>query len=404
MTLLRRYTFKIYPNKAQTSALDRQCVLLARLWNAAIEERQGCFQKTGKSLSFYDQGASVKTIRADDPEYAAMSFDTLSSVLDNLDKAYKAFFSRMKKGVKFSEAGFPKFRSSALWDTIPFRSNGNGWKITASGSSWRLYIKGIGVMRARGKFPVSPDKIKTSTVMKRDGAWWISIVAEMPVRRAAGTESVSVAFDEICGLTANGGYASADFSNRESGNHSTKSEVCFTSGADRSDLGGERRCLHKRAKFGRGADRSELIDALKSYRDTRLKRFSRRWKKCGKRIATIQAKQARKHNYDLHKWTSDLVKVAAEISVTHPKISDVTKTGRGDSRQWGAAVKTVAMLNRHILNMAPSSAIQMISYKAEESSIPLTVTEIAHHSAFIGQDIKHAKVAARTARKTLKAA
>ena len=36
----RRYEFRLYPNAAQRAALDEQAALLARLWNAALEQRE----------------------------------------------------------------------------------------------------------------------------------------------------------------------------------------------------------------------------------------------------------------------------------------------------------------------------------------------------------------------------
>lgn len=37
--VVRRYTFKLYPNKTQEAELVRQASLLARLWNAAMVQR-----------------------------------------------------------------------------------------------------------------------------------------------------------------------------------------------------------------------------------------------------------------------------------------------------------------------------------------------------------------------------
>jgi hypothetical protein len=44
-------------------------------------------------------------------------------------------------------------------------------------------------------------------------------------------------------------------------------------------------------------------------------------------------------------------------------------SGYGGSVIWGANVKTVADLNRHILNQAPGTAIAMLEYKASEAKI-----------------------------------
>ena len=43
------------------------------LWNAALQERIGAYEKCGKSISAYDQCKSLTQIRADDSDYAAIS-------------------------------------------------------------------------------------------------------------------------------------------------------------------------------------------------------------------------------------------------------------------------------------------------------------------------------------------
>ena len=104
--LMRRYNFKLYPNKTQEKTLQRQAALLAALWNAALEQRETqwrmeCERKPKgerKGLGKWDQATELKFIRADDPEYAAMSSDTMSLCVVALDDAFKAFFKRAKGG------------------------------------------------------------------------------------------------------------------------------------------------------------------------------------------------------------------------------------------------------------------------------------------------------------------
>jgi len=118
-TVVRRYTFKLYPNRTQDAALERQTVLLARLWNAALEQRetqwaQQCIRKAKgerKGLGKYDQTKELKFVRAEDPEYAAMSASTLELCIFALDDAFKAFYRRAKAGAGKS-SGYPRYKPS----------------------------------------------------------------------------------------------------------------------------------------------------------------------------------------------------------------------------------------------------------------------------------------------------
>ena len=64
---LRKITYKLYPSDMQKVAL-LNCIRLQKdLYNAALQERIDCYQKTGKSISYNDQQASLTQIRADFP-------------------------------------------------------------------------------------------------------------------------------------------------------------------------------------------------------------------------------------------------------------------------------------------------------------------------------------------------
>jgi len=53
--LVRRQTFRLYPNKAQTKALFGARRLHAYLYNACIAHRRTEYERFGKSASYFDQ-------------------------------------------------------------------------------------------------------------------------------------------------------------------------------------------------------------------------------------------------------------------------------------------------------------------------------------------------------------
>ncbi|MBP6083817.1 MAG: helix-turn-helix domain-containing protein, partial [Providencia sp.] len=95
---IRKITYQLYPNKAEHNAL-LECLRLQKdLYNAALQERIDCYRKTGKSLSYNQQQASLTQIRADIPEYKALPVYLSRMTLKRLDITFKSFFNRVKKG------------------------------------------------------------------------------------------------------------------------------------------------------------------------------------------------------------------------------------------------------------------------------------------------------------------
>ena len=64
----RTLRFPAKLNPSTHHALNGFLVAQRHLWNAALEERIGAYQKPGKSISAYDQCKSLTQVRADDPD------------------------------------------------------------------------------------------------------------------------------------------------------------------------------------------------------------------------------------------------------------------------------------------------------------------------------------------------
>ena len=107
------------------------------LWNAALAERIDCYRKTGRSITLYDQFRSLTAIRAADPAFRQFPVDPQRSVLFRLDRAFQAFFRRVKAGQK---PGFPRFKGR----NRGIRSFDIPAPVIRDGS---LVVKGIGRFR-----------------------------------------------------------------------------------------------------------------------------------------------------------------------------------------------------------------------------------------------------------------
>lgn len=166
----KTFQYRLYPNRAQTEALTVQLSEACRLYNAALQERIEAYATHRKSINYYDQAAQLTEIRkAGDLDLP--NCHCAQDVLRRLDKAFKAFFQRMKRGQK---PGFPRFKSRRRYDSITFPSHGDGNKLLPSG---HLFVQGVGNIKAKLHRP-SHGKIKTVTVRRQNEHWYVCFSVE----------------------------------------------------------------------------------------------------------------------------------------------------------------------------------------------------------------------------------
>ena len=95
------YRYKLLPTRKQRLALKGALDSTRTLYNAALQERIDAYRLKGKTISLYEQYAELKHVRAE----AELGFTLYPSVLlrwpvERVNKAFKGFFARAKKGEK----------------------------------------------------------------------------------------------------------------------------------------------------------------------------------------------------------------------------------------------------------------------------------------------------------------
>ncbi len=365
---LRRYSFKLYPTQEQREEMQRQCHMVGDLWNAllercetnyrlwlagrrvdttdwpekgrAIAERLWCEGSAPKShLSRYDLSSEWSWLRAECPEWAALSTWTGHRVIEALDNAFQAFFRRARQGAG-AQSGYPRFKPRRFQNWLPHRA-ASGFSMSQIRRDdvmrridWAMTLKGVpGIVRAKGRFPAAPIAFKHADIRLHGDVWWLSIAVEMPARMVRGDLDRVVRFDLLdCFATVDGHDMSA-------------------------------------WAVGLGDRHGDEIAALQQ-RMAEVQKFGDQWQELRRQLSRLQAKGARQRREALQDWTTQIVRSSASLTVIRPpSIKEVTASGRGDERAWGAAVKTKADFNRHVLGQAPGMAIQMLTYKAAEAGI-----------------------------------
>lgn len=158
----KSFKYRLYPNRSQTEALNTMLGTHRRLYNLALRERRDVYEAEERSVSYGEQSRRFKETRKALSSFAATNFSSGQATLRRLDRAFHAFFRRIKSG---DRPGYPRFKPEGRFRTIEFPSYGDGCRLKDNG---RLYLQHVGYVKVKLHRPVA-GTIKTVSV-KRSAA------------------------------------------------------------------------------------------------------------------------------------------------------------------------------------------------------------------------------------------
>ncbi|UQI45353.1 transposase [Streptomyces sp. HU2014] len=176
--MIRAYKFLLRPTVRQEGALAGMLRDHCSLYNGALLERRDAYKHNSRTrIRYGHQSAQLKEIRAFDQErQGRWSFSSQQATLRRLDKAFTAFFRRVKTGEK---PGFPRFKGAGHFDTVEFPRDGDGcrWDSTPQAPVTRVRFQGIGHIRVHQHRPVA-GRVKTVSVKREGRRWYVVLTAE----------------------------------------------------------------------------------------------------------------------------------------------------------------------------------------------------------------------------------
>jgi putative transposase len=168
-----KYKLKPTPQQEQAMALVlRRC---RELYNAALQERRDAWHKCGVSITAAGQSAQLPAVKEVRPEYHDIHSQVLQDVLRRLDRAFQAFFRRVKAG---ETPGYPRFQGATRYNSFTYKQFGNG----ATLDTGFLVLSKIGRIALRWSRPLEGTP-KTVTVSREADGWYVSVsCADVPVQ------------------------------------------------------------------------------------------------------------------------------------------------------------------------------------------------------------------------------
>jgi putative transposase len=171
---MQRKTFKyrLYPTPPQARLLAQVLDVCRHWYNMCIEDRKLAWELEQRSVTKGQQEKTGIHYRRTFPKAQAVFSQTMQVVCDDVDKAYQAFFRRLKAG---ETPGYPRFKGYYHFDSFGFKQYGSGIKIDGR----RLKIFGVGRVRVRWDRSIE-GTIKTVRIRRTAGKWYACFSVELP--------------------------------------------------------------------------------------------------------------------------------------------------------------------------------------------------------------------------------
>ena len=120
--MIKTYKYRLYPTRKQTEKLEWMLETCRILYNSCLADRNRHYEETGKGLSRIDQQKILVQDKKNIDYLKNIHSQVLQDVLFRVEKAYKAFFRRLKE--KNGKAGYPRFKNYGRYDSITYTQSG----------------------------------------------------------------------------------------------------------------------------------------------------------------------------------------------------------------------------------------------------------------------------------------
>ncbi len=338
----RSFKFQLRPTAKQAVALGQMLADHRALYNAALQERRDAYRHPSKTTVRYgDQSGQLKDIRAYDPDQARWSFSSQQATLRRLDKAFAAFFRRVKAG---AAPGYPRFKGRNWFDTVDFPKDGDGcrWDSVQHPTQTRVRLQGVGHVKVNQHRPVA-GTVKTVSVKREGDRWYVVLSCDDVPAQPLPTTGAVIGID----------MGVASFLTTSDGVHVPNPRPL-------------------------AASAERLATAQRDL--ARKKRGSKRRRKAVARVAAVHRKVRRQRLDHAHKTTLGLVRDYDLICVEALQIRNMTRRAKPkpDPDTPGAWLPNrqaqKSGLNRSILDAGWGQFLSILHSKAESAA--RTVIEV----------------------------
>jgi len=327
----RAYKLRAYPTRPQEGRAVRLLADHCELYNAALQERREAWRLRRVIVTYGDQSAQLKEIRAADPDgQGRHSFTAQQQTLRRLNTVFAAYFRRVrdaKGGAR--RVGYPRFKPYQRFGQVLFvAGDGAKWETADAFHRAHASFQAVGRVKVRQHRPVL-GRIKTLQLKREGRRWYVIVVTEVesvplaPTGRWVGLDVGVARF-----LTTSDGEVVAN--------------PRFLDAAQKRIAKLQRRKAQTRPGSG---NRRRLRRSL-----------AKQWRR------------VRNQRRDFHHKTARaLVNTSDILALEDLRVAAMTKTASGSIQHPGRTVAAKAGLNRSILDASWGQFTSILVAKAESA-------------------------------------
>jgi putative transposase len=183
--------FRIWTSAKQAAVLAQMLETHRRLYNDCLAQRKTAYETEKRSVSYGQQSTWFKGERKVNVWYDGTNFSSAQATMRRLDRAFGAFFRRIKAGEK---PGYPRFKGRGCFDTVEYPSHGDSIRLTGP----KLRIQHVGVLRVKAHRAIE-GAVKTLSLKREADKWYVLVVSDIGERPIVASGLPPVGID--VGLT-----------------------------------------------------------------------------------------------------------------------------------------------------------------------------------------------------------
>ena len=168
--MIKTYKYRLYPTRKQTEILNWTLETCRILYNSALVDRKRHYEETKQGLSRIAQQKILVQDKKILPFLGEVHSQVLQDVLFRVEKAYKAFFRRLKE--RNGKAGYPRFKSEGRYDSVTYTQS--GFEIDKDN---KLKLSKIGHIKLKQHRNIN-GIIKTCNIKKEIDKWYVCFSVE----------------------------------------------------------------------------------------------------------------------------------------------------------------------------------------------------------------------------------
>ena len=312
MLVCKAFKFELMPNGEQTRKMKQFCGCSRFVFNKALAYQNEQYEADNSfKFSYFKLQNLLPEWKQEFVWLKDCHSQVLQSSLRDLERGFKNFFAK--------RADFPKFKRKGEKNSFRFPQ---GCKLEQHDN--RIYLPKIGRVRYRNSREVV-GKIKNVTVSQKCGKWYVSIQTEFE-------QEIPVPKGGEIGID----MGIVKFATLSDGTHFEPINAFKT-------LKGKLAKLQKQFK--------------------NKTKFSKNWQKLKAKISKLHQKITNIRKNHLHQISSTISKNHAIVYVEDLKVTNMSKSAKGNAEQHGKNVTAKSGLNRAILDQAWYEFKRQLDYK-----------------------------------------